>query len=65
MYWSQILELIKLFVFLILIFFCLFVCFSFLMGKPKHTLEFTYAVMMWLYYDSRGPVEIVDTGLKS
>lgn len=35
------------------------------MGKPKHTLEFTYAVMMWLYYDSQGPVEIVDTGLKS
>lgn len=59
MYWSQILELIKLFVFLILIFF-----FSFLMGKPKHTLEYTYAVMMWLYYDSQGAVEIVDTGLK-
>lgn len=35
------------------------------LGKPKHTLEYTYAVMKWLYYDSQGPVEIVDTGLKS
>lgn len=45
MYWSQILELIKLFVFLILIF---FVCFSFLMGKPKHTLEFN--MLLWCGY---------------